>query len=43
MLRSTLKSVPSALEALSALNIAPERRAETLSVDDYVALARALT
>ena len=43
MLRSTLRSVPSALEALSALNIAPERRAETLSVDDYVALARALT
>ena len=43
MLRSTLKSVPGALEALSALQIDTERRAETLSVDDYVALARALS
>jgi len=42
MLRSSLKAVPGALEALGALNIDPERRAETVSVEEYVALARAL-
>ena len=42
MLRSSLKSVPGALEALEALGIDPQRRAETLGVGDYVALARAL-
>ncbi len=42
MLRSSLKSLPGALDALEALGIDPQRRAETLSVDDYVQLARAL-
>jgi 16S rRNA (adenine1518-N6/adenine1519-N6)-dimethyltransferase len=43
MLRSSLKSVPGALEALAPLGIDPERRAETVSVEEFVALARALT
>lgn len=42
MLRQSLKSVPGAIEALGALDIDPERRAETLAVADYVALARIL-
>ncbi len=42
MLRQSLKSVPGAIEALTALDIDPERRAETLSVSDFVALARVL-
>lgn len=43
MLRSSLKSVPGALDALAALGIEAERRAETVSVDQFVALARALS
>jgi len=43
MLRQSLKSVPGALEALERLGIAGERRAETVSVDEFVALARALS
>jgi 16S rRNA (adenine1518-N6/adenine1519-N6)-dimethyltransferase len=43
MLRSSLKSVPGALDALEKLGIDPQRRAETLEVSDYVALARALS
>jgi len=43
MLRSSLKSVPGALEALVPLGIDPERRAETVSVQEFVALARALS
>ncbi|MBA3666118.1 MAG: 16S rRNA (adenine(1518)-N(6)/adenine(1519)-N(6))-dimethyltransferase RsmA [Sphingomonas sp.] len=43
MLRSSLKAMPGALEELEPLGIDPERRAETLSIDDYVALARALS
>jgi len=43
MLRSSLKSVPGALDALAALGIDIERRAETVSVDEFVALARALS
>jgi 16S rRNA (adenine1518-N6/adenine1519-N6)-dimethyltransferase len=43
MLRSSLKSVPNALEALAALGIGDERRAETVSVEEFVALARALS
>jgi len=43
MLRSSLKSVPGALEALAPLGIDPERRAETVSVGEYVALARMLS
>lgn len=42
MLRSSLKGIPGALDALSTLNIAPERRAETVSVPEFVALARTL-
>jgi 16S rRNA (adenine1518-N6/adenine1519-N6)-dimethyltransferase len=43
MLRSSLKAVPGALATLASLGIDPERRAETVSVDEYVALARALS
>jgi len=43
MLRSTLKTIPGALSALESLGIDSERRAETLAVDDYVALARKLS
>ena len=43
MLRSSLKSVPGALEALAELGIGPERRAETLSVEEFVEVARALS
>ena len=43
MLRSSLKSLPSAIEALESLGIDPQRRAETLEVADFVALARALS
>ena len=40
MLRRSLQSLPGALEALEHLGIDPERRAETLSVDEFVAIAR---
>lgn len=43
MLRQSLKGVPGGLKALEALGIDPQRRAETLSVDEFAALARALT
>ena len=43
MLRSSLKAVPGALDALATLGIAAERRAETVSVDEFVALARLLS
>lgn len=43
MLRQSLKSVPGALEALVELDIDPQRRAETLSVADFVAIARLLS
>ncbi len=43
MLRSSLKAMPGALDALSEIGIDPERRAETVSVDEYVALARLLS
>jgi 16S rRNA (adenine1518-N6/adenine1519-N6)-dimethyltransferase len=42
MLRQSLKSVVGAVETLTAVGIDPERRAETLSVDEFVALGRAL-
>ena len=42
MLRSSLARLPGALEALNKLGIEPERRAETVSVADWVALARLL-
>jgi 16S rRNA (adenine1518-N6/adenine1519-N6)-dimethyltransferase len=43
MLRQSLKGMPGALDALSELGIAAERRAETVGVDEWVALARALS
>lgn len=43
MLRSSLKGMPGALDALAALDIDPERRAETVDVGEFVALARYLT
>ena len=43
MLRSSLKAIPGAVEALDDLGIDPQRRAETLTVDDFVKLARALS
>nr|WP_255554782.1 16S rRNA (adenine(1518)-N(6)/adenine(1519)-N(6))-dimethyltransferase RsmA [Sphingomicrobium sp. B8] len=42
MLRQSLKSLPQALEALKSLEIEETRRAETVSVDEFVALARAI-
>jgi 16S rRNA (adenine1518-N6/adenine1519-N6)-dimethyltransferase len=43
MLRQSLKAMPGALDALATLGIAVERRPETLSVDEFVALARMLS
>ena len=43
MLRSSLKALPGALGALAKLGIDSERRAETLSVEEFVAVARALS
>lgn len=42
MLRQSLRGVPGALEALAAIGIAEERRAETVSVAEWVAVARVL-
>ncbi len=42
MLRQSLKGMPGAVEALAELGIDETRRAETLSVDDFIALARVL-
>jgi 16S rRNA (adenine1518-N6/adenine1519-N6)-dimethyltransferase len=43
MLRSSLKSYPAAVTALEQLGIDPQRRAETLSVTEFVSLARLLS
>ena len=43
MLRQSLKGLPGALEALDTLGIDSQRRAETLSIAEFVALARALS
>jgi 16S rRNA (adenine1518-N6/adenine1519-N6)-dimethyltransferase len=43
MLRQSLKGLPGALAALDRLGIDPQRRAETLSVTEFVALARELS
>ena len=43
MLRSSLKQYPGALGALEQLGIDAQRRAETLSVDEFVRLAKALS
>ena len=40
MLRQSLKGLPGALEALTAAGIDPARRAETLSVEEFVQTAR---
>lgn len=42
MLRQSLKGVPGALEALETLGIDPQRRAETLDVAEFTAIAREL-
>jgi 16S rRNA (adenine1518-N6/adenine1519-N6)-dimethyltransferase len=42
MLRQSLKGVKGAVEALATVGIDPERRAETVTVDEFVALARIL-
>lgn len=43
MLRQSLKAMPGALDALISLGIDSQRRAETLSVEEFVAVARVLT
>jgi 16S rRNA (adenine1518-N6/adenine1519-N6)-dimethyltransferase len=43
MLRQSLKGLPGGAEAMAAVGIDPERRAETLSVEEFVALARVLS
>ena len=42
MLRRSLAGLPGAVAALEKLGIDPERRAETLAVEDFVAVARLL-
>lgn len=42
MLRQSLKGMPGALDALETVGIDPQRRAETLSVTEFVCVARAL-
>ena len=42
MLRQSLKGLPGALAALEAVGIDPARRAETLSVEEFLAVARAM-
>ena len=43
MLRQSLKGLPGALPALEALGIDPSRRAETLEIAEFVAIARAMS
>ncbi|MCW4461299.1 16S rRNA (adenine(1518)-N(6)/adenine(1519)-N(6))-dimethyltransferase RsmA [Sphingomonas sp. BT-65] len=43
MLRQSLKAVSGAVEAAEGIGIDPTRRAETVSVDEFVALARTLS
>jgi 16S rRNA (adenine1518-N6/adenine1519-N6)-dimethyltransferase len=43
MLRSSLKGMRNALPALDALGIDAQRRAETLSVEEFVSLAKVLS
>ncbi len=43
MLRQSLKGVPGALDALAALGIDETRRAETVSVAEFIGLARVLS
>lgn len=43
MLRQSLKGMPGALAALETVGIDPSRRAETLAVSEFVAVAQAIT
>jgi len=43
MLRQSLKSLPGAITMLERLDIDPQRRAETLSIDEFVKIARELS
>jgi len=43
MMRQSLKGVPGALDALAALGIDPQRRAETMSVSEFVSVAKVLS
>ncbi|XUU60439.1 16S rRNA (adenine(1518)-N(6)/adenine(1519)-N(6))-dimethyltransferase RsmA [Erythrobacter sp. HA6-11] len=43
MLRQSLKAMPEALAALEAVGIDPTRRAETLSVEEFAAVARTIS
>ena len=43
MLRQSLKGVPGAVDALEVIGVDPQRRAETVTVDEFTRLARALT
>ena len=43
MLRSSLRQMPGALDATQALGIDTQRRAETLSVEEWIELAQALS
>jgi 16S rRNA (adenine1518-N6/adenine1519-N6)-dimethyltransferase len=43
MLRQSLKGLAGALDALAVVGIDPSRRAETLSVEEFVAVARVLS
>jgi 16S rRNA (adenine1518-N6/adenine1519-N6)-dimethyltransferase len=43
MLRQSVKGMPGALAALEALGIDAQRRAETLTVDEFVSIAKALS
>lgn len=43
MLRQSLKSLPGALQCLEACGIAGDRRAETVTVEEFVALGRAFS
>jgi len=43
MLRQSVKGLPGALEALDTLGIDSQRRAETLTVNEFIALGRALS
>jgi 16S rRNA (adenine1518-N6/adenine1519-N6)-dimethyltransferase len=43
MLRASVKGLPGALAALEKVGIDTTRRAETLSVDEFVAVARELS
>ena len=43
MLRQSVKGLAGALDALETLGIDPQRRAETLLVEDFVAIGRLLS